>query len=267
MKIVRLVAALLTAAVLASCTEPTTPAGSQQTTTAEPKVLRDGDGAKSLRIDGLYKVRYIELFLALPEMKAGRPVAAVYNTTFIPTGIPASKDTAPQAWLEGLDFDKIANEYGVKSAALNGPKLWMLDWCEVENGVQRDFNGVKVPWVAKVASVGHAETPAYKPFTIDRNSSIGWDKGTTALLLDDAEGNTWIMKGFEQGLKPSYTYEQFVTAGQNQFKQLPPGWKFRVKALEKDLVEKPEGGVATIMRDEFSNVYDKTGPGMSDYKP
>jgi len=26
-------------------------------------------------------------------------------------------------------------------------------------------------------------------------------------------------------------------------------------------------GVAAIMPDEFFNVYDKTGPGMTDYKP
>jgi hypothetical protein len=37
--------------------------------------------------------------------------------------------------------------------------------------------------------------------------------------------------------------------------------------LERDNLEKPEGGVATIMADEFFNVYDKTGPGMSNYKP
>jgi hypothetical protein len=33
------------------------------------------------------------------------------------------------------------------------------------------------------------------------------------------------------------------------------------------LIEVPENGVATIMPDEFFNVYDKTGPGMSNYKP
>ena len=27
------------------------------------------------------------------------------------------------------------------------------------------------------------------------------------------------------------------------------------------------GGVATIIPDEFFNIYDKTGPGMSNYKP
>ena len=40
-----------------------------------------------------------------------------------------------------------------------------------------------------------------------------------------------------------------------------------MKSLEKDLIEIPEGGKATIMADEFFNVYDKTGPGMSNYTP
>jgi hypothetical protein len=51
------------------------------------------------------------------------------------------------------------------------------------------------------------------------------------------------------------------------YQKLPEGWKVRVKTLEEDLIEKPEGGVATIMKDEFFNVYDKTGPGMSNYTP
>jgi len=75
------------------------------------------------------------------------------------------------------------------------------------------------------------------------------------------------MKGFQLGLKPPYTYDEFVATAASKFKTLPKGWKVRVKTLERDLNEKPEGGVATIMSDEFFNVYDKTGPGMSDYKP
>jgi hypothetical protein len=35
--------------------------------------------------------------------------------------------------------------------------------------------------------------------------------------------------------------------GASYFKNLPPGWKFRVATLGQDLVETPEGGVATIM--------------------
>ena len=263
MKIVLLMAVLMTAIVAGSC--------SQEKPSAEPKVLRDGDNAKSIRVDNMHKVRFLEIFLAAREAKTGDLVAACYNTSLFPNAVPASRDTAPQAWAEGLDFEKIKNEFGVLGASLNGPKLWLSDWVEIENGVEREFNGRKFPWVAQLNmgdnTGGVSESTPYKPVTIARKSGLGWNKGTTVLLLDDAEGNTWIMKGFQVGLKPNYTYEEFVAAGQSQFKQLPPGWKFRVKTLEQDLIESPEGGVATIMSDEFFNVYDKTGPGMSNYKP
>jgi hypothetical protein len=234
-------------------------------------VLDDGANAKSARVDNMHGTRYIEMFLAAKDPKTGKLVAACYNSMCDPgTGIPASRDTAPQAAVEGLDFDRMTKDFGVLGASLNGPKLWMPDWAEFEVGATRDFNGIKAPWVAQLNMEGEgavSESESYAPFTIFRNSSIGWNKGTTVLLLDDAEGDTWIMKGFQLGLEPHYTFEQFVDAGETNFKKLPPGWKFRIKVLDEDFVETPEGGLATIMPDEFFNVYDKTGPGMSNYQP
>ena len=237
----------------------------------EPDVLRDGEGAKSIRVDNMHKVQFAEIFLAAKEAKTGKLVAACYNTSLYPDAVPANRDTAPQEWAAGLDLAAIKDEFRVLGASLNGPKLWMPDWIEVQNGVTREFNGRKFPWVAQLNmgdnTGGVSESTPYKPVTIERDSGIGWNKGTTALLLDDPDGNTWIMKGFQLGLDPKYTYDEFVAAGQSQFKKLPAGWTFRVKVLEQDLVERPEGGVATIMPDEFFNMYDKTGPGMSNYKP
>lgn len=236
-----------------------------------PVVLADGLRAKSIRVDNLHKVRFAEMFLAHRDAESGRLVAECYNTSLFPNATSTTNDTAPHEWAEGLDLNNIKNEFGVLGASLNGPKLWMPDWIEVQNGVVRAFNGRKFPWVARLNmddnAGGVSESAPYEPVTIARDSGIGWNKGTTVLLLDDAQGNTWIMKGFEVGLKPNYTFEQFVAAGQSQFKKLPQGWKFRVKKLEKDLIERPQGGVATIMPDEFFNIYDKTGPGMSNYKP
>jgi hypothetical protein len=243
----------------------------QETSSATPEVVvADGANAKSGRIDNLYHVRYIEIFLARKDANTGKLVANCYNSSLKLTGIPASKDTAPQALVEGLDFNKMKTEYGVLGASLNGPKLWMVDWAEVEVGVLRDFNGIKAPWVAQLnmdSNTGVSESAPYKPMTIARKSAVGWNKGTKVLLLDDADGNTWIMKGFQLGVKPQHTYKQFVAAGASNFKNLPPGWKFRIKTLDKDYIETPVTGVATIMPDEFFNVYDKTGPGMSNYKP
>ena len=242
----------------------------QETSTGGSKVLTDGAGAKSGRFDNMHMTRFIEIFLAHRDAKTGKLAAECYNSIFTAKGIPASKDTAPQSLVEGLDFDKMKKDYGVLGASLNGPKIWLPDWAEIDMGVEREFNGIKAAWVAQLnmEKGGEvSESTPYKPMTIARKSGLGWNKGTTVLLLDDAEGNTWVMKGFQLGLKPRYTYKEFVAAGASNFKKLPPGWKFRVKTLDKDLIEKPENGVATIMPDEFFNVYDKTGPGMSNYKP
>ena len=247
------------------------PSSAQQTAPVVPKVLADGAGARSGRVDNMHRTRFIEIFLAHRDAKTGKLVAECYNTMFTPKGIPASKDTAPQEQVAGLDFAKIKAELGVPGASLNGPKLWLSDWTEIDTGVERDFNGINAAWVAQLSmgdnAGGVSETTPYKPMTIARKSGVGWNKGTTVLLLDDAAGNTWLMKGFQMGLKPQYTYDEFVKAGKSMFKRLPPGWTFRVKKLERDLIERPKGGVATIMADEFFNVYDKTGPGMSNYKP
>jgi hypothetical protein len=238
---------------------------------ADPTVLSDGADAKHKRVENMHQTRYIEIFLAAKDPKTGQLVAACYNTMFSPEGIPASRDTAPQALVEGLDFDQMKKEYGVLGASLNGPKLWLPDWTEIETGVIRDFNGMKAPWVAQLNmgdnTSGVSESTPYKPMHIARKSGVGWNKETTVLLLDDADGNTWVMKGFQLGLNPTYTYEEFIGAGATIFKNLPSGWKFRIKTLEKDLIERPESGVATIMPDEHFNVYDKTGPGMTNYKP
>jgi len=247
------------------------PVPAQKTPAAEPAVLFDGANVKNGRVENMHQTRYIEIFLTGRQAKTGDMVAACYNTMFSSRGIPESRDTAPQKLVEGLDFKKLQAEYGVLNASLNGPKLWLPDWTEIEVGVERSFNGIPAPWVAQLDmgknARGVGETTPYKPQEIARKSAVGWNKGTKVMLLDDPDGNTWIMKGFQLGLEPKYTYDEFLSAGTTMFKELPPGWKVRVKTLDEDLTERPETGVATIMADEHFNVYDKTGPGMTDYVP
>lgn len=235
----------------------------------EPPVLRDGEGAVFGRLDGLHRTRYIEIFLAGREAETGNVVAACYNSMFTKEGGPPSKDVAPQALVEGIDFDKLKTDYGLLGASLNGPKIWTPDWWEAEVGNERDFNGIKASWVAQLdmKEAGDvADLAPYEALTIARKSRLGWSKGSTVMILDDAEGNAWVMKGFQLGLEPRFTYEDFLANGASYFKSLPAGWTFRVTTLEQELIETPEGGVATIMSDEFFNVYDKTGPGQMNYK-
>jgi hypothetical protein len=242
----------------------------QSTGNITPEILNDGVGAKTVRFDNTHLVRFIEIFSTAVDPKTGGLVAATHNSIFSSSGIPASGDTSPENLVAGLDFDQMKKDFGVLNVSLNGPKLWTPSWSEVTVGKERKFNGINAAWIAQLnlgGDINVDETEPYTPQTIFRISSLGWKKGTQVVLMDDASGNTWILKGFQLGLNPTQSYEQFVAAAGSNFTKLPKGWRIRVTVLQKDLTEVPKDGIATIMSDEFFNVYDKTGPGMSDYIP
>ncbi|MFZ1323210.1 MAG: hypothetical protein WAT71_16755 [Ignavibacteria bacterium] len=237
----------------------------------ENKVKNDGDGAISARVDSMHKTRFIELFFAYEGTKEEGILAECFNTMFTSKGIPVDKNTAPQDLVKGLNLEEMAKENGVLNVSLNGPKLWLPDWTDIDEGVERSFNGIEARWVARLSMGDNKEgvksTKPYTTQTISRKSSLGWNKGTKVLLLDDADGNTWIMKGFQLGLDPIYTYEEFFENADSHYKNLPEGWKVRVITLEKDLIETPKDGLALLIADDFFNVFDKTGQGMMNYQP
>lgn len=273
------VSALIVAIVLQSCKDknPETEVNASETVepkveqNVENKVKNDGENVTKARVENMHNTRYIELFFAYEGTESEGILAECYNTMFTSKGIPASKNTSPQNLVEGLDLKKLAEEYGVMNVSLNGPKIWLPDWTDIEEGEERIFNGIEARWVARLHmgdnAKGVEKSTPYKTVIIKRNSSLGWNKGTKVLLLDDTEGNTYIMKGFELGLNPKYTYDEFYDKAESLYKNLPKGWKLRAKILEKDLIETPKDGIATLIPDEFFNVWDKTGPGMTNYKP
>lgn len=74
--------------------------------------LDDGVGAKPVRVDKMHMTRSIEIFLAHRHANTGKLAAECYNTLLAEQGIPASKDTAPQAEVAGLDFARIKTDLG-----------------------------------------------------------------------------------------------------------------------------------------------------------
>lgn len=233
-----------------------------------PEVLSDGANTVSKRIN-MTQMRYIEMFLAAIDPKTGNILAECYGTYADPD-IPANMDSAPQAKVEALDMKEIAKKYGVLAASLNGPKLSIADWWEIDVGKPRQFGELTIPWTAQLnlgKQVDVNKVTPYEPQTIARKSAVNWNKGSKVMVLDDPQGNVWIMKGYQLGLTPRQSFADFMAEGPSVFKKLPPGWKARIATLSQDNLEIPQDGVATILSDEFFNVYDKTGPGMSNSKP
>jgi hypothetical protein len=64
----------------------------------------------------------------------------------------------------------------------------------------------------------------------------------------------YVMQSMSRNVDPDLGIEQLPTLGQRL--ELPPGWQYRVRTLEEELVV-PARGDAHIVFDEFENNYQR----------
>ena len=229
------------------------------------KLPKDDTDAKLMRFDGVRGKRYTEIFLI--GGNALKPVGGIYNTI----GLNAANgdgDTCPQEILDNVDVDALTEEYDLMGAFKNGPRLWCVDWVEVMVGAERDFAGLKARWVMWLdvpKEMRKHESVAYKEINGKRDTQIGIDAGSPVFILDDPDGNSWVMKSASLIVDPDQTYGSLKDLGGRL--KAAPGWKFRTRVLEQDLVLTPDNGNVKITQDELGNTYDRVGGAYSDYKP
>jgi hypothetical protein len=101
--------------------------------------------------------------------------------------------------------------------------------------------------------------------TTRRDTRFGLDRGSTAYILDDPDGSSWVLKSVNLITQPEQTYEGLI--GLADRLNLPPGWAFRAVVLDADLVLTPDNGTAQITQDDLGNVYDHAGGPFSNYRP
>ncbi len=229
----------------------------------------DDVGATLMKFENIRTHRYTEMFLIGGNGITKNLKGGVYNTLGL-NDSAGTGDTCPAAILDKVDIDALKKEYNVLAAFKNGPRLWTLDWTEALVGKERDFNGLKARWVTwlevpKGVNLHEKGGAAYKNITVHRNTKFGINKGTQIYVLDDPEGNSWVMKSASLIFDPNQKYEDLKNLGS----RLKPaeGWKFRTVVLDKDLVLTPDNGVAHITQDDIGNTYDRVGGPFSNYKP
>ena len=231
---------------------------------------QDNAGATLKRFDNVRTQRYTEIFLI-----GGNPITknlegGVYNTLGL-NSATGTGDSSPQALLDKVDVEALKKQYDVLGVFKNGPRLWTLDWIEAKIGAERDFNGLKARWVnwlevPKGVDLHKQGGAAYENITVKRDTKFGFNKGTRIYVLDDPEGNPWVMKSASLIFDRNQKYEDLEKLGS----RLKPaaGWKFRTVVLEQDLVLTPDNnGTAHITQDDVGNTYDRAGGPYSNVKP
>ncbi|WP_295448766.1 hypothetical protein [uncultured Thiodictyon sp.] len=184
-------------------------------------------------------------------------VADFYN----PTGID---HCTPEQFAQ-LEKAKaqIIKDNGARDAWLNPTRYWTWDEFWVyEVGDVRQFGPVKMAYMGvvpvevmkKAVGAGH-----YHPGPISRNNKYLFKKGTRVYLLDLPDGKVLVMQSWTNFTNKGETAANLKDLA-SQFKQVPPGWKFRSVVLEQDLVLTPEkDGTAHITQDNFGNTCDHAG--------
>ena len=175
----------------------------------------DGADARPFTFKDVRGHRYTEMFLIGGNGITKDLKANVYNTWGL-NGGAATGDSCPAALLDKVDVHAVKEQYGVLASYKNGPRLWALDWIEVEMGKELDFGGLKARWVNWLDMKGISTKPgeaAYKNITVGRHTRFGFDKGKQVFVLDDPEGNPWVMKSFSLITHPDQKFEEAGTLG------------------------------------------------------
>jgi hypothetical protein len=222
-----------------------------------------------IKFDGLMDSRYTEILLVFGNVLKHDFMAGVYNTLGLNGANPAGGgDSSPAVILDKIDMKKVKEDNGALSTVKNGPRLWTVDHIGVKAGKERDFQGLKAHWVMWFpipAELREGKDLSYAVMHAKRDTSMSIDKGSRAYILDDPQGNSWVMKSASLIKDPNQKFEDLKDLGSRL--KLPPGWKFRSPILEQDLVFMTDNGNTMITQDDIGNTYDRVGGPYSNFKP
>jgi hypothetical protein len=233
---------------------------------AKPKPADDAQLSRQEH-DGLMGTRYTEFLIVWGNPLKKDFVAGVYNT--VGQNSPEGKvDSSPQEMLDKVDMDKAVKALDALSHVLNGPRLWTIDHLGVNAGTNRDFQGLKAHWVMWFPipdEIREGKDLSYYVMDALRDTDMTIWKGSRVYILDDPDGNSFVMKSASLIKDPNQKFEDLKDLGSRL--KLAEGWKFRSKVLDQELVFKTKDGKSFIVQDDIGNTYDRVGGPYSNYKP
>lgn len=228
----------------------------------------DNEGLVRMEHDGLMGTRYTEFLIVWGDPMKKEFVAGVYNTVGLNTPDGKEGDSSPQDKLDKINLKQVTKEMKALSYVLNGPRLWTIDHLGVSAGKKRDFQGLEAHWVMWFPipdEIREGKDLSYYVMDALRDTDMTIWKGSRVYILDDPDGNSFVMKSASLIKDPDQKFEDLKDLGSRL--KLASGWKFRTKVLEQELVFKTKDGKSFIVQDDLGNTYDRVGGPYSNYKP
>ncbi|WP_099025703.1 hypothetical protein [Mycolicibacterium palauense] len=217
--------------------------------------------AALLRVENTRNYPQGELFLL---KRVGETYEAlVYNTT--------GCNRCPADVFEAIDVVRLAEATGSDVVWKNARRFWVMDALNISLvGERRDLGGLEFNLVARMtmppgfsADRSQAEM-AYQPTKIHRVSRYEFGAGCPVQLLRSPQETTWVMQTYTNDIASDLTEADLPTMGDRL--SLPEGWRYKSTVLQRDLVIDTDG-VANIVPDELSNMYQGCIDGVNSFDP
>jgi len=222
---------------------------------------------QDMTFTGLRGVQYCEVWL-LSGTPATGIIGNYYNTSNLNNKADKMNTCPSDLWAK-VNAEALKAEYDVNIVYKNGPRGWTMDSLTIPVGPVQTFEGLKTRWMGKGVLPKGAEFKAglapYKPLKSHRKSTFTFLKGKPVFILEDPEHTPWVMQAYSKIIDPTLTYDSLKNLGAKL--KLPPGWKYRVVVLKKDLVISTPKGYNWIVQDNLQNTYDACKGGASNYIP
>lgn len=184
-------------------------------------------------------LRFCEVILVMPGG------AEAYNSTGL-------NDCPVELW-KALDEEKLKADRRAQFVVLNGPKFWMMDEQTLWFGGTDTFGGIGMKWAATLPAAG-LEKEGGKPYQVfkpEKHQKMVYMAGKKVYELVDPDGYIYVL----QARTGKVSMEMLESLGEHM-KELPEGWSYRVRVLEKELVLdlNPEMTIFGV-GDEFHQYY------------
>jgi hypothetical protein len=241
--------AILAAAAVLSAATPSAAQPERVSTPNFPDYLAM---AERITMDSLREMRYCELLFIGGNPAGGDLKAELFNSSFLNNKTDAL-DTCPQALWDKVDADRLKSQFGGLKVFKNGPRMWVLDTVEIPISLKVDnLDGIDMRWFMTVKipkGVNLGENTAYKPMIGNRDSVYTFKRDQPVFLLVSPDGMPWVMQAMSMIVDPTLTYADLETLGDKL--QLPQGWKYQVRVLDRDLNVQAINGKAKIIQDDL----------------
>ncbi len=172
--------------------------------------------------------------------------------------VSMSFNGAPEDAWSALNVEDLKNELGAVDVILNGPRHWLVNSTQNNDGGGGDFEKIatfgtlQMGLAAQIS--GERSDDRYIEGEVQRSTTYLFEAGNEVYKLVNPQGEEYVMQSYSLQVNPDLTIDDLPALGTSL--NLPSGWTFVTEVLSTDL-ELVAEGVAIVIQDELENSYQK----------